>query len=150
MQKIKIKYDPYKMETSMSVDGIDVCSDVEEYAQFKEFISTNTPLQTWIEPIPYKSWDGIVNELKSDEEGFDTIELHFEGRKIDFEDLKRTCESENASRKTPLEITYYHDVVYSDEKLAENIDYVMTNLLSERFAGLVNAQGTESTVYKDY
>ena len=150
MQKIKIKYDPYKMKTSMSVDGIDVCSDVEEYAQFKEFISTNTPLQTWIEPISYKSWDGIVNELKSDEEGFDTIELHFEGRRIDFEDLKRTCESENASRKTPLEITYYHDVVYSDEKLAENIDYVMMNLLSERFAGLVNAQGTESTVYKDY
>lgn len=150
MQKIDITYNPYKMETTFLINGVDVCNNVEEYGQFKEFIDTHTPLQTWIEPIPYKRWKGIVNELKADDEGFDTLDFHFHGRKIDFEDLRRTCESENVSRKNKLEILYSHDTILSDEKLAQNIDVVMEALLSERFAKLVREQGVESKVFEDY
>lgn len=150
MQKIEIIYDPYKMETELKVDGVNVCDSTEDYGQFKEFIETHTPLQTWIEPIPYKNWKGIVNELRSDEEGFDILEVHFYGRKIDFEDLKRACENENQKRNNPLDIVYVHETEISDEKLAQNIDVIMESLLSERFAKLVNEQGEDSAVYSDY
>lgn len=150
MQKIEITYNPYKMQTIMLVDGINVCEDINEFGQFKEFIEICTPLQTWIEPIPYKNWEGIINELKSDEEGFDILEFHFNGRKMDFEDLKRACETENDNRNNKLELIFEHEVEISDEKLAQNIDVIMESLLSEKFAKLVNEQGEESSVYADY
>ena len=150
MQKIEITYNPYKMQTTMYVDGVDVCNSIEDYGQFKEFIETHTPLQTWIEPIPYKSWKGIVNELKADEEGFDILEFHFHGRLIDFEDLKRACETENENRQFSIDLEFIHETVISDEKLAQNIDVIMDSLLSERFAKLVIEQGEDSSAYSDY
>ena len=150
MQKIELTYNPYKMQTTLLVDGVDVCNSVEDYGQFKEFIDTHTPLQTWIEPIPYKNWKGLLNELKADEEGFDILEFHFHGRVIDFEDLCRACEILNEARQNKLDLSYHHDTVYSDEKLAQNIDVIMDSLLSERFAALINEQGEESSVFKDY
>ncbi len=150
MQKIDITYNPYKMDTQLLVDDINVCDSVEEYGQFKEFIETHTPLQTWIEPIPYKSWKGIINELKADEEGFDILEFHFHGRRIDFDDLKRVCETENSTRHNKLELVFKHETIISDEKLAQNIDVIMQSILSERFANLVNEQGEGTAVFNDY
>lgn len=150
MQKIEITYNPYKMETVLLVDGVNVCDSIEDYGQFKEFIETHTPLQTWIEPIPYKNWKGIVDELKDDEEGFDILEFHFHGRSIDFNDLKRVCEIENEKRSYQLDLSFEHDTIISDEKLAQNIDVIMDSLLSERFAKLVKEQGEDSSVYIDY
>lgn len=150
MQKIEINYNPYKMLTIMSVDGVDVCDGIEDYGQFKEFIETHTPLQTWIEPIPYKNWNGIVNELKADEEGFDILEFHFHGRLIDYEDLKRACEVENEKRQYKLDLDFIHETIISDEKLAQNIDVIMASLLSEKFAKIVKEQGEESAAYVDY
>ncbi|MEY8356769.1 dynamin family protein [Lachnospiraceae bacterium 54-53] len=148
MQKIEIHYNPYKMETVLEVNGINVC-ETEDYSQFKEFIENDTPLQTWIEPIPYKSWKGIINELASDD-CFDKLEIHFHGREIDFEDLKRACELENAQRKIKLSITYSLKSKLSDQKLAQNIDVVMQTLLSEEFAKLIEERGENSQVAKDY
>lgn len=150
MQKIEITYNPYKMKTIMLIDGVDVCSNVEDYGQFKEFIENNTPLQTWTEPIPYKNWKGIINELRADEEGFDILEFHFHGRVIDFEDLKRICETENDARKQKLDLVFKHKTILSDEKMAQNIDVIMESILSNRFAELVKEQGKETTVYVDY
>ena len=150
MQKIYIKYNPYKMETVLFVNGVNVCDNIADYGQFKEFFETHTPLQTWIEPIPYKNWKGLINELRSDEEGFDILEFHFNGREIDFNDLRRTCETENANRKYKLDITFKHEIVISDEKMAQNIEVVMEDLLSDRFAALVREQGEESSAYLNY
>lgn len=150
MQRIEITYNPYKMETTMLIDGIDVCNTGGVYAQFKEFIEINTPLQTWIEPIPYKNWQGIVNEIKGDEEGFDCLEFHFHGRKIDFEDLRSACITENDNREYKLDLEFIHETVISDEKLAQNVDVIMDSLLSDRFASIVKKQGTESTAYVAY
>lgn len=62
MQNIVLSYDPYRMKTQMSVNGIDVCKN-ENYSRFKEFIENGTPMQTWIEPIPYLDWEGFVNAI---------------------------------------------------------------------------------------
>lgn len=148
MQKIDISYNPYKMETILSVNGTNVC-DSDDYTQFKEFIETDTPLQTWAEPIPYKNWQGVINELSSDD-CFDKLVINFSGRKIDFEDLKRACDSENEKRACKLEIEYNLISELNDEKLAQNIEVVMQTLLSDKFAELVKECGAESQIAKDY
>ena len=148
MQKIDISYNPYKMETIFIVNGTNVC-DSDDYIQFKEFIETDTPLQTWAEPIPYKNWQGVVNELASDD-CFDKLVINFIGRKIDFEDLKRACDSENEKRTCKLEIEYNLVSELNDAKLAQNIEVVMQTLLSEKFAKLVEECGKESQIAQDY
>ena len=50
MKTLEISYNPYKMTTTMLIDGVDVCKD-SHYDKFKEFIENKIPLQTWIEPI---------------------------------------------------------------------------------------------------
>ena len=137
MQKIEMTYNPYKMETTLLINGVNICNDIKEYGQFKEFIDTHTPLQTWIEPIAYKNWKGIINELKPDEEGFDILEVHFSGRVIDFEDLKRVCIHENENRRNPIEISFEHDTIISDEKLAQNIDVIIIPLQQLYYARYV-------------
>lgn len=148
MQKIRISYNPYKMKTVVLVNGTNVC-ETDDYIQFREFIETDTPLQTWAEPIPYKNWKGIINELAT-EECYDEIEILFDGRKIDYEDLVRACDAANSKRKIKLNITYKLEQEYSDAKLAQNIDTVMQTLLSEKFSALVDECGENSQIAKDY
>ena len=62
MRDIEIHYNPYKMKTTMRIEGIDVCQS-SDYSSIKEFIEHNIPLQTWIEPIPYLNWNGFVDEI---------------------------------------------------------------------------------------
>ena len=78
MKTIEISYNPYKMETKMLIDGIDVCQN-DSYDKFKEFIENEIPLQTWIEPIHYLDWRGLVNEV-SDPDYNDEVKLVFSGR----------------------------------------------------------------------
>ena len=54
MKKVEINYNPYKMITTVLIDGVDVCKD-------------GIPLQTWIGPIPYMDWAGFVNEISDPE-----------------------------------------------------------------------------------
>ena len=65
MQTIRIKYDPYKMETTMSINDTDI-RNIPSYANLRKLFATHTPLQTWIEPIKYKNWNGLINELVSE------------------------------------------------------------------------------------
>lgn len=148
MQKVRIRYNPYRMKTSISVNGTDVC-ETDDYLQFREFIETDTPLQTWAEPVPYKDWHGILNEL-ADEECYDEIEIVFEGRLIDYEDLMRACDAANEKREIKLDITYRLETEYSDAKLMQNIDAVMKTLLSKKFSALVDECGEHSQIWKDY
>jgi len=146
--KVEIDYNPYKMETDIRVDGNNIY-DLSEYVQFKEFIKIGMPLQTWIEPIPYKNWKGILNEL-SEDDCYNEIEFIFYGRKIDFDDLKRSCEAANEMRKHKLGISYILENELSDKKMAQNIDVVSGELLSDRFAQLVKEHGEGTSVAKTY
>ncbi len=149
MRTIEIIYNPYKMITKMLIDGIDVCQH-PSYVKIKNFIENGTPLQTWIEPIKYSGWDGFVNET-SDPETNDEVTVIFSGRKIDFEDLKRSIDAQNKER-LPEEVRviyhYEHKKELKDEILSQNIEEVVEKIKSDRFRELVSQRTTEGLTEK--
>lgn len=151
MRKIEIDYDPYKMETVVTCDGKNVCENSRMPNGFKKFIESRTPLQTWIEPIPYRDWPGIVSAIVGDDNN-DELEIVFSGRKIDFNDLKRSCEAQNKKRevRNRIKFHYIHKTVRDDLVLSKNIDEVVKELQSERFKELLKSRGNESAVRKKY
>lgn len=140
MKKVEISYNPYKLITTMLVDGIDVCEN-ENYNKFKEFIEQGTPLQTWIEPIPYLDWEGFVNELSVSDRN-DEVAIEFSGRIIDFEDLQRSIKDQNDERDDRTKVVYHfkHKKKLDDKVLSKNIDSVVKELKSEKFRSLVAAR----------
>lgn len=148
MKNVEISYNPYKMITTMSIDGVDVCKD-RNYDKFREFIDNKIPLQTWIEPIPYKDWAGFVNEI-SDPEINDEVMVIFSGRIIDFEDLKRSIDDQNEERSPDTQVKYHfkHKKVLDDKVLSTNIESVVQELKSKRFHALVAQRTTEGLTQK--
>lgn len=149
MQSVDITYNPYKMMTTLKINGFNV-NENDDYIHFREFVGNNTPLQTWIEPITYKNWKGFLSELCVDDTIFDKVEIHFTGRSIDFEDFKRVCVNDNKKRQVPLELEFFLEKELSDEQFAAQIDVVMNTLLSEKFAKLIEERGQNSQVAMDY
>lgn len=146
MKKVKISYNPYKMITKMTIDGIDVCSN-DNYSGFKTFIEQKTPLQTWIEPIHYLDWSGFVNELSSDDRN-DEVTVEFSGRKIDFDDFKRSIKDQNEERSERTRVVYkfVHKKKLDDRELSKNIDEVVKELQSDKFKELIEKRtGLELT-----
>lgn len=143
MKTLEISYNPYKMITTMLIDGVDVCED-NHYDKFKEFIKNEIPLQTWIEPILYLDWNGLVNEV-SDPEINDEVKVIFSGRVIDFEDLKRSIVDQNEERSESTRVKYHfqHKKVLDDKVLSQNIEEVVKELKSDRFRKLVEQRTTE-------
>lgn len=148
MKTIEISYNPYKMITKMLIDGIDVCQK-DSYDKFKEFIENKIPLQTWIEPIQYLDWRGLVNEV-SDPDYNDEVKLIFSGRKIDFDDLKRSIKDQNEERSEETRVIYHyqHKKVLDDKILSKNIEDVVAELQSDRFRELVSQRTTEGLTKK--
>ena len=148
MKTLEISYNPYKMTTTMLIDGVDVCKD-SHYDKFKEFIENKIPLQTWIEPILYLDWNGLVNEV-SDPEINDEVKVIFSGRVIDFEDLKRSIADQNEERPENTRVKYHfqHKKVLDDKVLSQNIDEVVQELKSDRFRKLVEQRTTEGLTQK--
>ena len=148
MKTLEISYNPYKMTTTMLIDGVDVCKD-SHYDKFKEFIENKIPLQTWIEPILYLDWNGLVNEV-SDPEINDEVKVIFSGRVIDFEDLKRSIADQNKERPENTRVKYHfqHKKVLDDKVLSQNIDEVVQELKSDRFRKLVEQRTTEGLTQK--
>ncbi len=124
MKTIEIIYNPYKMKTIMYIDRVNVCDD-DHYEKFAKFIKDETPLQTWIEPVPYRKWNGLVNEI-SDPDTNDEVKVIFFGRDIDFEDLKRSIADQNEERSENTRVKYHfeHDKKLDDKKLSQNIEEV--------------------------
>lgn len=148
MKTLEISYNPYKMITTMLIDGVDVCKD-NHYDKFKEFIKNEIPLQTWIEPILYLDWNGLVNEV-SDPEINDEVKVIFSGRVIDFEDLKRSIADQNEERSESTRVKYHfqHKKVLDDKVLSQNIEEVVKELKSDRFRKLVEQRTTEGLTQK--
>lgn len=144
MQNIVLSYDPYRMKTQMSVDGIDVCEN-ENYSRFKEFIQNGTPMQTWIEPIPYLDWRGFVNEI-SDEDTNDNVHIDFSGRIIDLEDLKRSVAAQNDKRSETTKVKYVfnHVKILDDMTLSKNIEKVVSELETPMFQQLIRQREGKS------
>ena len=148
MKKIEISYNPYKMKTRMKIDGVDVCQS-NRYSKIKEFIENGTPLQTWIEPVPYLDWRGFVNEI-SDPENNDEVKIIFSGRKIDFNDLQYAIEEQNDRRSEDTRVKYHyeHKKVLDDKVLSQNIEEVVQELKADRFRKLVEERKTTALKQK--
>lgn len=150
MRTIEIRYDPYKMKTKMNIDGADVvkdnvCKDDQDN-KLKTFIKNKTPLQTWIEPIQYLGWGGLVNCI-SDSDTNDEVKVIFSGRDIDFEDLKRSVADQNEEREkhnknTRVIYHFEHNERMDDKKISQNIEEVYNELRSDRFRELVESRTT--------
>lgn len=143
MKTIEISYNPYKMITHIFIDRVDVCKN-DSYNKFKEFIQNKIPLQTWIEPIPYLDWEGLVNET-SDPEINDEVTVVFSGRKIDFDDLKRSIADQNEKRAENTRVIYHfkHKKILDDKVLSQNIEEVVKEIKSERFSELISQRTTD-------
>lgn len=151
--QVKIDYNPYKMQTSMWVDGIDVMDESKgaEYKDLRELIQQGTPLQTWIEPIKYQGWKGIVNALLG-EDNNEAVNVIFSGRNIDFQDLQRAINAQNNKRDVPVpaQFTFKQEKVLDDKILARNIGNVVKELRSERFQKLVKERENSEALQKKY
>lgn len=151
--QVKIDYNPYKMQTSMWVDGIDVMDESKgaEYKDLRELIQQGTPLQTWIEPIKYQGWKGIVNALLG-EDNNEAVNVTFSGRNIDFQDLQRAINAQNNKRDVPVpaQFTFKQEKVLDDKILARNIGSVVKELRSERFQKLVKERENSEALQKKY
>lgn len=74
MKKIFIKYNPYKLETEITVDG----KELAQNSKLGEMASAGSYLQEWIEELPH-----ILIEEYNDTD----FEITFHGTHLDFEDL---------------------------------------------------------------
>lgn len=147
MKKVEISYNPYKMKTSMVIDNIDVCDNNvyidENHKKISQFINQGTPLQTWIEPINYLDWPGLLAAI-TDPERNDKLKIIFSGRKIDFNDLVCSLNDQNDDRSedTKIIFEFVHDKKLDDKELSRNIDEVVSELMSNRFRSLVESRST--------
>lgn len=151
MRVVKMEYNPYKMKTSICIDGSDVKGN-SNYRSIDDFTGRGTPLQTWVEPIDYLNWPGLLNEI-ADPENNGEIEFCFSGRKIDFEDLKRSLEDQNKNREegTRLSLRFrQEDPQLDDKKLSGNIEDIVKELQSDRFRELIEERSRSQTLQKKY
>jgi len=75
MKKVFIKYNPYKLETEVTVDG----KKLAQNSKLGEKIIPGTRLQEWVEELP---------QILIDEYNDTDFDLVFHGTLLDFEDLK--------------------------------------------------------------
>ena len=86
MKKVFIKYNPYKLETEVTVDG----KKLAQNSKLGEKIVPGTRLQEWIEELPR-----ILIDEYNDEE-FDVV---FHGTLLDYEDLTEVFNKAYENRK---------------------------------------------------
>ncbi|MBL3849953.1 GTPase [Bacillus anthracis] len=91
MTTIFLKYNPYKVETVVTIDGEPIKED-SYLAQFK-----NERLQLWIDQFIER----LIDELNED-----TFSLNFEGTQFDFEDVEEACAKYNAEHNAGVTVSY--------------------------------------------
>ena len=145
MQKVELHYDPYKLKTLLSIDGVNIVGHAD-YLELSNLIEMKMPLQSWIDPIGYKGWNGILEALKSDK-STDEIAFDFYGRDIDYNDFVRACENQNAKREYKLILNFNHYPTRSDVETARDIKDVKKVILSKEFAEIMSDFSKDSAEY---
>ena len=150
MKRFEIFYNPYEQETRILVDNHDI-KEESAYSRLRKIVEKGTPLQSWIDPIPHKGWEGFINEMVSND-CYDEVEISFHGRKIDYEDLQRACDAGNAKRKKEKQLKIDYQLVdeLSDKTMADNVEMVKQQILSQEFAKIVNESKDNSSIKKEY
>lgn len=149
MPILDIAYNPYKRKTTVLIDNVDVQKN-DEHLIIQEFIENRLPLQTWVEPIKQREWDGIVAHLISEDDA-GKIVVRFSGRKLDFEDLKRSLEAQAATRAEdcPVELVFEQNKIkfsLNDKTMMDNIEYVKEKMLSDEFKAIMSDVKEEKSI----
>lgn len=133
MMKLRIKYDPYHMKTSISINERDVMNS--EYDKIRNFVQMDIPLQSWLDPIGYKNWRGLLVEVVGNT-GENKVECEFVGRELDFNDLKQSFEEQKKKEnngKTNITVIYKPEFIYEDKKILEKVDTAYKLIQSDDF-----------------
>ena len=93
MKKLFIKYNPYKLETEMTVDGEELAPN----SQLRDKIMPGIRLQEWIEDLP----SILIEEYACREWG-----ITFHGTLLDFQDLKEVFDSYNKQGQLTVKINH--------------------------------------------
>lgn len=108
MTEILLKYNPYKVETSIKIDGEEIKED-SNLSQYK-----NERLQMWIENlIPH-----MIKELNENE-----LKLIFNGTKLDYDDVLYYC-------------NYYNQNGYEGEDVKVILEHIPANESSHKIKQL--------------
>lgn len=108
MTEILLKYNPYKVETSIKIDGEEIKED-SNLSQYK-----NERLQVWIENlIPH-----MIKELNENE-----LKLIFNGTKLDYDDVLYYC-------------NYYNQNGYEGEDVKIILEHIPANGSSHKIKQL--------------
>lgn len=109
MQRVYIKHNPYTVETTFKINDEIVSKNSKLGAQ------SNKRLQYWLEKNN-SNWNGIVYELMEACDDND-LEITFEGRKVDFEDLKLTFEKSTAK----IDVKFIYKEIKNDSDILKEI-----------------------------
>lgn len=94
MKKVFIKYNPYKLETKITVDG----KELKENSQIREY-SLNTRIQEWIEELPTLLYE------ECNDTAFD---ITFYGTLPDYDDLEAVISQYRLEKDTPSLVFQLH------------------------------------------
>lgn len=156
MIQVKIAYDPYHMKTSLNINGQNVKRVARGYERISSFVKQDIPLQSWIDPIPFQNWKGLLWEVigNSIEE---VVEFHFRGRRIDFLDLQEAMMAQSATGKYKVKVTFPEDkriFCYDDQTILERAKKAYELIQSDGFKQIIDDKlfeiGKDSELYNAY
>ena len=125
MKKVFIKYNPYKLETEVRVDG----KMLAKNSKLKEKIAQGSRLQEWIEDMP---------KLLLDEYNDNNFDITFHGTLLDFEDLKEVFTE--AYKKGQLKAKLEHKPAKEVSDKEALIDKIFEKIQSGPFDELKDEQ----------
>lgn len=147
MEKIIIKYNPYEMKSKLIVRGQEIHKSKHCVSNLKRYLDENTsiPIQYWIDPIFRDKWGGLLKVL-CDYYG-EKLEIEFSGRKVDYEDIKKSLEIQNESREKKATLKFnLKNELPSDMEMKRKVEAI----LSDDFYKLVKKIESEELLKKYY
>lgn len=134
--EVELQYNPYWVQTRLVIDGKNV-AQADWFSRFRNYIN-GIPLQTWLDPIPDDSWDGLPAELeKLGQGGVGTVSIHFTGRQVDFEDLQAAAKRQSKNEGARFEFPE-PQITLKDEDMDELIRVSIEKIRSPEFAALLD------------
>lgn len=154
---IKIGFDPYHMKTSLNINGKNIKRDGKGYEKIQHYVKQAIPLQSWIDPISFQEWRGLLIEAIGNSNETE-VQCYFRGRELDFVDLKESFDRQSKKEfngKYNITVTYPKtDFIYTDEKILERAETAYKLICSEDFKKILEDRifelGEDSQLVKEY
>lgn len=141
MVVIKIGFDPYHMKTSLNINGKNIKKDGEGYEKIQQYLKKDIPLQSWIDPISFQEWRGLLIEAIGNSNETE-VECHFQGRELDFIDLKESFDRQSKKEfngRYNISVQYPNpDFIYTDEEILERAEKAYKLICSEDFKQILD------------